>query len=297
MEIILENAKDGNERRQTFLVKDEKVVMRRTEDMRLNHLKVDLSSFRIEPGIVSYYPQLQESMSPQAFKRQQAALIKNGVTTVVTTADVHWERELDRAVKTARHRMVNSSLDYVIGVTVPLKRLTPFFIRNCRKKGIPFIRVSVDSHEEIVSAKWGWLKEAMYPNPPAFYPYFKNIKNNRERKKLIKEWDKHMDDHGLNGKLHLQEGPLQKPILKQIGIYPHKGELIQQADLDYNLYYTGYRERQRAGGISEEGRPAQDVPDVTYLRGVMLQGGQHVRIRPGYGKELNIRLPGYFASY
>ncbi|WP_070121131.1 hypothetical protein [Bacillus marinisedimentorum] len=298
MEIILEKAEGtGSDRGLRCLIKGEKVIMRRTHDLRLNHLKVDLSSFRIEPGIVSYVPQINEGMSPTSFKQEQASLIKHGVTTVVITAEVRRERELERAGKIARHRMVNSSLDYVIGVSVPLKTLTPSFIRNCRKNAIPFIQVCIHSHDEINSAKWGWIKQALYPNPPALYPHFKNIPSKRGRIRIEKEWDKQMDDHGINGKLRLQEGPLRKPVLKQIGIYPHKGELIQQADLDYNLYYTGDPVKNGADGASEADIPDSVSPDVTYLRGVMLRAGQDVRLRPGYGKELTIRLPGYFASY
>lgn len=218
--------------------------------------------------------------------------ILKGCTAFLTTTHIHHEQELIKELKRLKTKLLNSPIDYIIGVTTSVQNLTPNFLRLCKREKIPAIFVQIDHEDKLYDLPWGWLREAMFPYNSPLIPLFRG-KNERENKLSKLLWTKLMEIEKLPFIAdELPEAmPLSYSVLAKIGIYPFKGNIQQGHELSYNLY-----ERE------DENRNIEEIElfhyhksklVVTVHKGDVIRANEYIMFRPGFGEYVKIKTPSY----
>lgn len=301
MNYLIEHAnvlKENKIEQCSIVVKDTIIDYISNSTKRFKFMRMDLSNYLLTPGHVMMNYSFSTNLPFKDFKEtMQQSYLKKGCTTLVVICDVVHERELSKMVEKTKHYMMNSPIDFYIGIKTPLKNITPSFIRACKRLKIPLVIVEIDHEQDLMGMPWGWIREA-------FYPYFLPLVPKwKERGKKVFNGNRHIDlwarimaDHGIPT-IHTcpeEAIPLSKEYLKKIGIYPAKGDIRINGALDYNLYELNEL------SYSLEEKPMLDfekhLPKITMHKGKFMKINSDVFFYPGFGKECKVNLPGHFVS-
>ncbi len=221
-------------------------------------------------------------------------LIKRGVTTFLTCCAISKENDLEQQLKQTKNILLNSSLDYIISIQIPLKRLSVSFIRKCKKQKIPAIFVEITDKNDLNKIPWGWIKEAMFPYNCPLVPVVL-IEEEQERKKALAVWSTIMRDEKLPSITEeVKEGEvISYPSLVKMGIYPLKGNVYQGGEVTYNLY------EKNGSNINIEQNELflyhNERIQFTIHKGVCIRAGEKVYFRPGFGEQIEVKVPSFFA--
>jgi len=259
----------------------------------LSFMRMEGSSYLITPSYVFLDFTLEKAQSFEQFKQLiKEKFILKGCTTFISIVNVEYERQIKDRLKQQRNHLLNSPIDYIIGLCIPLRKLTPSFIRHIKRLKIPLVIVSIDDIRELDEVPWGWIRDALFPlQIPIFPKVNKTIsKNNFKRK-----WEKIIDTHKFSSVLVCpnEHTPLPIEVLMKIGLYPEIGAIRQGAKVNYNLYSL------------EQGMIVEDFKDVDYYNhipqiivhnGFVLKAGEKISYKSGNGEELTPSIPGRFRS-
>lgn len=295
MSYLIRGANELNGAKKDFLIRDRKIVYKGKNLDHLKSLSLNCGGFFITPGRVG--------MDLSMIRNEEDALCKNrfiewqriGCTTMLVVCPLENEQDLREKLRKTRHRMINSSVDYVIGVSFPMGKLTPSFVRLCKLEKIPFIFAKVGSEEELGAVDWPWIRNALFSYRLTIVPDTKHFPlQGRALMKWMKHWQALAAQYDIPTLVDFPEEEmfLTKAATRKIGISPFKGELRTGFDLDYNLY-----ESTSLADPLELHYDKDSVPDVVVLRGKLMKAGKTVYYRPGFGKEVTVRVPGYLAYY
>ncbi|CEG27649.1 hypothetical protein [Bacillus sp. B-jedd] len=273
-----------------------------TDGKEITAIRCDLGNYslmklEIAPFIMTPAHTILDSTLPCKTKEELAdtvanELLKKGCTTILTYVDVESEKFLQRRLKEIEEAFILSPADYAIGAKVDLKKLTPSFLRECKKMKLPAVFVNVKSLEGLDTVPWGWLREAIFPYNCPLIPVFDDLDPSLKKQALAK-WEKTM----LSWKLpslndELAEGtPLPKSALNMIGIYPWRSSLLHKAELSYNLY------------IRTTGKPAQEnsgfcqkiEPAVTVHKGRVIRWGEYTDFIRGSGEYIKVKTHAFYS--
>jgi hypothetical protein len=258
-------------------------------------IRMPVSEFLLTAGHVMLDFSFQKPRTFSEFKQYvQKHLIARGCTTLLAVCDVLYEKQLPKALHQLRQHLLNIPIDYFIGVKIPLRTLTPSFVRACKRLKIPVIFIELQGEEPLHEVPWSWIYESLYSYPLTLVPHWMN---NVRQKKLEASWCKLLSAHRIPFiPFSLQERtPLSLDVLKKIGIYPQKGDLRIGGEVDYNLY-----ERQALScSVAEKAIVDYDnhVPVITVHKGRLIKVQDRFFFYPGFGKERTICAPGMFAAY
>lgn len=258
-------------------------------------VRMQANEYVLTPGHVMLDYSFQTSRTFAEFKEYvQRFFILRGCTTILAVCDVRYEKELPNALKQLRQKLLNIPIDYFIGVRIPLRTLTPSFVRSCRRLKIPVIFLELSGKENLDNIPWYWIYEALYSYPIVFAPYWENPTASTGQQK---RWRKILEKHNIP---HLpfslmERTPLPLDVLKKIGIYPLKGDIRIGGEVDYNLYDIAALSH----SVAQKANVDYDkhVPKVTVHKGRLLKAGDELYFYPGFGKECVVQAPGMFASY
>ncbi|NSL52284.1 hypothetical protein [Calidifontibacillus erzurumensis] len=259
--------------------------------------RVNVSNYFMTPGHVMADFNILQCDNFINYKKHLVKLIDKGCTTVVVPCYIRYESEFEKKIRAARHAMINSTIDFIIGVHMAAEKLSPQTIRLCKRHKLPYIIIDIEDKTNIFSIPWGWIREAQFQYQVPIYPKW-NTKDKQLLKQQMNEWEQMTANHQIPTCLYFpfddHPRPLQRLIRKQIGIYPKKGELLIGNDLDYNLYqYPLDGEK-----VEESSKFNYDNNDpiITVHKGKLLKENGKVNFFPGYGQELKLTMPGLFAS-
>lgn len=296
MTYLIRGASEADGTRKDFLIRDRKIVYSAKGMGHLKSMELNCAGFLITPSRVAVDDSILQSRDFSTGKDKFIELQRLGITTILAVCSVQSERDLRQQLKQARHHLINSSLDYVIGISFPMRKLTPGFIRLCRRERVPFVLAVIESAADLEAVTWPWIRDALFWYRLAIVPDWRKLHDlsERHRSKLERNWRKIAVKHDIPtiADFPCQRTILRKAWLRKIGISPHKGELRIGSDLDYNLF--------RSGSLADPVELHYDknsFPDVVVLRGKLMKAGKTVYYRPGFGKEVSIRVPGYLTSY
>jgi hypothetical protein len=257
-------------------------------------MRMEADAFWLTPGHVMLDFSLQSPRSFSEFKRyMQEHFLAKGCTSLLAVCDVPYERQLPQALQKLRQHLLNSPIDYFIGVKTRLRTLTPSFVRACKRHKIPAIFVELEGQERLEDIAWSWLYETFVSYPAALIPYWKE----EPPKRAHERWRELLAAHRIPFiPFPLQErAPLSLDVLKKIGIYPQKGDVRIGGEVDYNLYA-----RPRSSEpVAETAVVDYDkhVPIVTVHNGKVMKAGEQIFFHPGFGRERTVEAPGMFAAY
>ncbi|MDQ0228764.1 hypothetical protein [Metabacillus malikii] len=295
MSYIIDHAsliKNDGLRKISLLINNNRIEFMRSTMDNFRFMRMDMSPFLLTPGYVMLDFSLQSSLTFKEYKSYFInKYIKKGCTTLITVTDIKDEKELLSKVKQRRHLMINSPIDYYIGVKVAFKALTPAVIRKCKRYNISIIFVELNEHDDLKNKSWGWLRDAMFSNPVTLIPYVNDEKTNMARKqKILNLWKKIMEENRLSSiSSTLNEGiPISKEVLMRLGIYPIKGDIRVGGQVNYNLYKI-------TDVHFQNGKPLLNTnPTVTVHQGKILNVNGLVSYVPGIGEECYISITGRF---
>lgn len=250
---------------------------------KLKHVRMNTDGFYLSTGKIMNDFQLGKEMDFIEFKQHITELISKGCTTVIVYSEIPYVSQFSACMKRTRHNMINSSIDYVIGIKIKSHLLTPLLIRKCRKEKVPIILVEIDTIEELEKIIWERIREAMYHYQILIIPRLRRKQNALLQNHLAESVRKFLMNKKILTYLPFPDAHVEfdKNLCKILGLYPRKGELLVGSDVDYNLF----RESER-NNLSR--------PNVVVLRGKVLKANDTIHYQPGYGQEVIINVPGHF---
>ncbi|WP_216829236.1 amidohydrolase family protein [Alkalihalobacterium elongatum] len=294
MKYILADAKreEGCEFKQkSYYIENNSVSYVNEKMDKLKFTRVNMSGFTLAAGNIMNDFNLINFKHKEAYKMRFKRLIEKGCTTIVTYPFVEDVDELKKKLRYARHQMINSPIDYVIGIQTNSKGLTPTLIRKCRNEKVPIIVVNIKSLDEFYEIAWERIKEAMLSYQLLIVPnWIETPLPRKEEEKLASAWELISNQHRIPTHLPfpVEHEPFPKVLSKKIGLYPRKSELIVGSDVDYIMF------QKEADKVTDEDTLVPKEPAVVALRGRILKAGDLIYYKPGYGREVKIILPRLF---
>jgi hypothetical protein len=298
MTYIIENANVLDDRTITttsFLIRKNKIASVLPSVKRLTHMRMDAKSFIMTPTYVFYDQQISDELPFQELKQYfLEKFIKMGCTTLLTTVDIEYESQFSLHLKRKQTLLNTSPIDYIIAVKIPVRMLTPSFIRKCKMEKIPAIFVVIQNPSELLSVPWGWLRDALFPYNCPLIPIF-NIQTKKELKQANDNWCRITTNEKIPSlKYELQASiPISKQHLAKMGIYPIKSSLLHGGELSYNMYL-----------MENESRQVEEMDlfhyhnhrlVITMHKGKMIRAGEKTLFRSGFGELVKVKIPSFYS--
>ncbi|MEB1806830.1 MAG: hypothetical protein LPK26_05970 [Bacillaceae bacterium] len=294
MKYILADAKreEGCEfNKKSYCIENNSISYVNDKMDKLKFTRINTSGFTLAAGHIMNDFNLINFKHKEAYKMRFKRLIEKGCTTIVTYPFVEGVDELKKKLRYARHQLINSPIDYVIGIQTNIDGLTPALVRKCRNEKVPIILVNITSIEDFYKVSWERIKEAMLTYQLLIIPNWTVTPLTRKvEEKLSDTWEVISNLHRIPSHqlFPCEHEPFSKVLSKKIGLYPKKSELIVGSDVDYIMFQRGAAERM------DEDSVTLDEPAVVVLRGKVLKAGDLIYYKPGYGREVRIAVPRHF---
>lgn len=298
MAYIIENAnilKNKGLTTSSLLIQDDRIAAIRSRFNRYRLMKMNLESFIMCPSYVMLNSEIPANGSFQEMKKNmiEQVLIK-GCTTLLTYANISYEEELEEKLSAMTTALISSPIDFIIGIKIPIRLITPSFIRKCKKVKIPAIFVELSNHDDMTNVPWGWIREALFPFNCPLIPIISTDKK-QEAKTLLSKWK----DITMKEKIPAiyeevaENLPISVSVLNKIGVYPKKASLMVGSELSYNLYDKA-REITNVDEL-ELFHYHSDRLVLTIHKGKIVRSGAEVLFKPGYGEYVKVQTPSYFS--
>jgi hypothetical protein len=298
MGYIIENAnilKENKITKSSLLIEGEKIVARQKIINNLKLIKMNAEAYIMTPSYVLLDSSIPLKASFQEFRKHMIEnFLQKGCTTLLTYISISYENEFLEKLKEARTALMSSPIDFLISVKIPLRLLTPSFIRICKRERIPAIFIDVKDMTELEKIPWGWIREALFPYNCPLVPIISHEIKKEARREMSK-WKVIMENEKIPAILEemKENQPLSVFMLNKLGIYPQKASLLHGTEVSYNLYL-------KAGEIMNVDEEEifhyhSDRLVVTVNKGKVIRAGEKVLFKPGNGEYVRVRTPSYFA--
>lgn len=298
MMYIIENAnllKDMQLNTRSFLISENRITKIGSHFNHYRMIKMDAGPYIMTPTFVLFNSNIPQIGSFQELKTclLEECILK-GCTTLFTYVSVSYENELSAKITKLKTALLSSPIDFIIGVRVPIRLITPSFIRSCKKEKIPAIFVDLQNSNELEKIPWGWIREAMFPFNSPLIPLISS-EQKKEVKTVLSKWKGIMNRENIPALYdELKENqPLAVTILNKVGLYPQKASLMCGMELSYNLY-TKTKEIQNVDEVNLFHYHGDRLV-VTVHKGKVLRAGDEVLFKPGNGEHVRVRTPSYFS--
>lgn len=295
MSYIIENAnilKDEKLVQTSLKIEHDRIVSYGGSYTHIKQIKMNADPFVMTPTHIIFDTSFSKLSTAASIKEHiKTNLISKGCTTFVTYASIQYEHEFIPKIKELKNKLVNSPIDFVIAIKIPLKLLHPAFLRKCKKEKIPAIFVEVNDPEELQPIPWGWIRDALFPYQCPLIPIFHNHKQ-----KSIVIWEKSLTESKvpfISKELEVGK-PLSLSVLKKMGIYPLKSNLHFGGEVSYNLYL-----KSQEFNIVDENQLFLYYGHrliCTVHKGTVIRAGKEIVYRPGFGEHVKIDRPGFYQS-
>ncbi|MBS4203129.1 hypothetical protein [Lederbergia citrea] len=294
MQYIIDHAmyiSEGQEHAVSMLIKDNEIRYFGEHVPNLPVIKMDARSFFITPSFVIFAPDIPHLTFDQFKTYFSDQFILKGCSTILTTFDIKYEFEFDKKLLEKRTSMLNSPVDYIIGLKVPAEKITASLVRKCKTAKIPAIFIEFTKIKDLATIPWGWIKEASFPYNPVFIPTFPpRIKLSRQLK-TSRKWDLILLKEKIS---HISQPlPVNKPlnaeIIKKLGLYPKKGIFTVGGEVSYNLFL-------KSSKLDDYLAPSYEttLPEIAVKKGKITSINRKALFRPGSGEEVIINKTALF---
>ncbi|WP_040208360.1 hypothetical protein [Neobacillus jeddahensis] len=295
---IIENAnilKDKEVTTSSLLITGNRITANQSGFKHYRFIKMDVEPYIMTPSFVM----LSSKIPLQgAFQDLKTSLIDHfllkGCTTLVTYVAINYANELSDRINELKTALISSPIDYVIGVKIPTRLITPAFIRICKKLKIPALFIDLQDSEFLETIPWGWIREALFPFNCPIIPII-STSQKKEAKVVLSKWNDIMQKEKIPALYEeLQENqPLSISVLNKMGLYPQKASLMNGTELSYNLYLKD----REINNVDEQGlfHYHGDRLLVTVNKGKVVRAGKKVLFTPGNGEHVKVRTPSYFS--
>lgn len=298
MGYIIENANILKEKKlstSSLLIEGEHIIAKKKHIHHNKLIKMNAESYIMTPSYVLLDTRIPLNAAFQEFRAYMVEkFLLKGCTTLFTYSTITYESELTEKIRETKTALISSPVDFLISVKIPLRLLTPSFIRKCKKERVPAIFIDVEDLEELNNMPWGWIKEALFPYNCPLVPLISNHLKKDARRALSK-WKDIMENQKIPAILQeiKENQPLSISVLNKIGLYPQKASLLHGAEVSYNLFHKA----EEIINVDEEElfHYHSDRLLVTVHKGKVVRAGEEVLFKPGFGEYVRVRTPSYFA--
>ncbi|WP_077213793.1 hypothetical protein [Bacillus dakarensis] len=299
MAYIIEHAnilKESNVEQASILINEDRIELIRPSFERYSYMRFNASSFIMTAPHIIFDPNLPFEQSFQRMRQYYMdAFLKKGSTLFLCYASIEKEYLFRNALIEIKKRLLNSPIDFIVGVKIPVKLLTPSFMRRCKKEKTPAIFVEITDIKELYEIQWGWVREAMFPYNSPLIPIFKQDKP-RLKKQAQTKWLELLTNEKIPFIENEMEAsaPISSINLMKMGILPLKSALQQGSEVSYNLYLLDDEDNK----IEESAlfHYHNHRLAVTVHKGTVIRAGEKVLFRPGFGEQVMIQTPSFFTS-
>jgi hypothetical protein len=299
MGYIIENAtilKDSKITKCSLLIEENYIAAAREGQFkRLKFIRMNTEAFIMTPTFVQLDSALPLNTSFQEQKKYIIEqFIMKGCTTVFTYATITYEHELNNKLKEMKTALISSPIDFIIGVKIPVRLVTPSFMRKCKKEKVPAIFIEVCDIEDLKEIPWSWIRESLFPYNSPLIPIISNGQK-KEAKNVMSKWKVIMEKEKIPAVYEEVEEnqPLSISQLNKIGLYPQKASLMHGTELSYNLYLKG-REIKNVDEVSLF-HYHNDRLVITVHKGKIIRAGDEVLYKPGSGEYVKVKTPSFFS--
>ncbi|MFC0559894.1 hypothetical protein [Halalkalibacter alkalisediminis] len=284
----------------SYLIKDGQIQYVTTTFDKWNKSRVSMKGILMTNGRITFDDQILGCESFHEFQTRQKELIKNGFTTVAVAPLVEYERQIEAEFKRAKHALASSTLDYVVGLTIPVCLLRTSALRLCQNLRIPFLRITLKSFNDIKKLPWTHLSQTLLTYPIVLVPEIETS-STKLKSVLLKEWELHCANFQIHTAPSLQ--PLKnwsKPLLQKVGLFPQKGILLNGSDADYLLFHeesskSHYSVDQKVARVDQNVYHEKE-PVIVIVKGEIVKSNDTFSLRPGFGRLVEVVRPGRFMS-
>ncbi|MFT8323175.1 MAG: hypothetical protein ABF649_20110 [Bacillus sp. (in: firmicutes)] len=279
----------------SILVHGNRIEMIKPSFQKYRCVRMDGAPYMLTPTPIIFDNQLIKIASAKEQKQYiENHFLKKGVTTFLTCGEINREKDLEQMLKQMKNILLNCSIDYIISIKIPLKLLTTSFIRKCKKEKIPAIFIKIKDKKELYKIPWGWIRESMFPYNCPLIPILE-IEDEQEKRKTLEAWKALIRDVKIPSITEeIKEGDvISYDSLVKMGVYPFKGNVYQGGEVTYNLY-----EINRSIINIEQNdlfHYHNDSIHFTIHKGVCIRAGERVYFRPGFGEQIEVKVPSFFA--
>ncbi|MBO0958161.1 hypothetical protein J1P26_00325 [Neobacillus sp. MM2021_6] len=295
---IIENAnilKNSELQTCSLLINDDQIAAIQAGFKRYQFIKMNFEPYIMTPSYVLFNSNIPYQGSFQDLKDFliEHFLLK-GCTTLLTYVDLLYENELTEKMLGMKTALMSSPIDFMIGIRIPLRLITPTLIRKCKKEKVPAIFVDLKDLDELEKIPWGWIREAMFPFNCPFIPLI-SCSQKKEEKTVLSKWNTIIQKEKIPALSEVvkEDWPLPIPVLNKIGLYPQKSSLMNGTELSYNLFIKG-REIKNVDEVSLF-HYHSDRLVVTVHKGKVVRAGNTVLFKPGNGEYVKVRTPAFFS--
>ncbi|MCF6408226.1 hypothetical protein [Pseudalkalibacillus salsuginis] len=296
MEYILENVwtTDKVPRQKHVHIRNNVICYVSERPLKMKCYTVNSTGLNVVPGHILRNFSLS-GMDEESLLNHCEELVSRGCTTVVSAFPLKYTKEFEHRLESLRKQLSNLPIDYVIGVQLPMTRISPSLIRNCQRHKLPFINTIVEQEEDLDTVIWEWIRNVNFPYTIPILADWSQLPVHEKRLLQLKEkWKRLCKEKSIATiDAFPEEGErLSKDQLQGLGIYPKKGSWISGSDVDYLIY---------EGNISVDGEEilkydGDNNPAIVVQNGTVIKVGEEFRLEPGTGRELKIIRPGIFRA-
>ncbi len=280
---------------QSILIEENKIAGLQKSFKQYRLMRMNAEPFIMTPSYALLDTNLPLAASYQTFKAYMIEhFLAKGCTTLLTYVSVSFQSELIKKVNDVKTALISCPVDFLIGIRVPLKLVTPELIRICKKERIPAIFVEVINSKELEAIPWSWIREALFPyNCPLIPILLENKQKNI--KEIQKKWTEIMRKEKIPALYQevKEKIPLSAAVLNQIGVYNKKLSLNHGAEVNYNLYLKDNEIKNvdtRQLFLYHSNRLV-----ITVHKGKVIRAGEKVQFKPGNGEFVKVITPAYFS--
>ncbi len=260
----------------SYLIEDDEVRYVNESFRKWIGMRVSMAGTIMMNGRVMLANSLLRCETVDVFHEEQMQLLKKGCTTFAVAPDLYYENNFESVFQRAKHRLINSTLDFIIGCTIPVRLLKPRFIQKCQKRRIPFLRIAIDQREQLDAIPWAYLSTLLLSYPIVLIP-------KTDEQEILQRWFDYCDRYQIHTSKPIDDYEVwDKSLLQKVGLYPKKGAFLVGSNADYLLF--------------PENEIDLDEPAIVIIRGKIVKDGERCRRRPGFGKLIDIKRPSQFLS-
>ncbi|WP_227936202.1 hypothetical protein [Alkalihalobacillus deserti] len=284
----------------SYLIKDGQIQYTTSTFDKWNKSRVAMNGTLMTNGRITFDDQMLNCLNFRDFQEHQTQLITKGFTTVTVAPLVKYEKQIEAEFKRSKHALASSTLDFVIGLTLPINLLRTSVLRLCQNLRIPFLRIQIQSFNEIRKLPWTHLSQTLLTYPIVLIPVMEPSSMKLENV-LTKEWETHCATFQIHTATSLQ--PLEswtKPLLQKVGLYPRKGTLLNGSDADYLLFHEENKNNhhfiEQKVAWEDQNVYHKKEPVIVVMKGEIVKSNDTISLRPGFGRLVEVVRPGRFLS-
>ncbi|WHY84440.1 hypothetical protein QNH39_17470 [Neobacillus novalis] len=295
---IIENAnilKDKQLTTSSLLISENRIIKIQTSFNHYRVMKMNVEPYIMTPSFVLFNSKIPYKESfPELKNYLIDQFLLKGCTTLFTYVDVSYENELTEKFKEMKTALVGCPVDFIIGIRIPVRLITPSLMRICKKEKIPAIFIELEDPGQLENVPWGWIREAIFPFNSPLIPKISSSQK-KEARAVLSKWKGIMVKEKIPAIYEeIEENqPLPATVLNKVGLFPQRASLMHGTELSYNLYLKG-REINNVDEVKLFHYHGDRLV-VTVHKGKIVRTGAKVLFKPGYGEHLKVRTPSYFS--